>query len=136
MVTCPMPFAYGLSFAVVWAGCGARMVGWRLSCWSASRRWSTEPRLCFALTVNSSSGRYRYRPQEKLRSVLGADWAGSGGRTFGWRMSSCCPSRRRSSESLLCLCPDSGFFLVDSNATVYKKPGAVYLGRYRFRLFR
>jgi len=30
------------------------------------------------------------------RAVLGAVWAGSGGRTFGWRMSSCCSSRRQS----------------------------------------
>jgi len=33
---------------------------------------------------------------KKHRAELGAVWAGSGGRTFGWGMSSCCPSRRQS----------------------------------------
>ena len=71
MVMGRVRFAIGIGFAAVWAGCGARMVGWGMSCCCSSRRWSTEPLLCFALTAIFSSGRYRYRPQETSRRVLG-----------------------------------------------------------------
>ena len=64
----------------------------------------------FAQTAIFFSGRYRYRPQEESRRVLWAVWAGSGGRPFGWRMSSGCPTRWRSTESLLFLCTHGEFF--------------------------
>ena len=72
-----VPFAFGIGFAAVWAGCGGRTVGWGMSCCCPSRRGSTEPLLFFALTAIFFSersvtvhkknraeclGRYRYRP--------------------------------------------------------------------------
>ena len=61
---------------------------------------------------------------------------GSRGRTFGWGMSSCCPSRGQSTEPLLCLWTNGDFFLVDGNVTVYNKNRAECLGRYRYHPFR
>jgi len=136
MVTGRVPFAFGIGFAAVCAGCGARTVGWGMSCCCPSQKSSTEPFLCFALTATFSSGRYRYRPEEKSRGVLGVVWDGSGGRTFGWYMSCCYPSRRRSTESLLCLCTNGDLFLVDGNDTVYKRNRAESLEGYRYRPFR
>ena len=71
MVMGRVPFAFGIGFAAVWAGCGARTVGWGMSCCCPSRRRSTESLLCFALSAIFSSGRYRYRPRENSRRVLG-----------------------------------------------------------------
>jgi len=45
MVTGRLPFAFGIGFAAVWAGCGARTAGWGMSCCCPSRGQSTEPLL-------------------------------------------------------------------------------------------
>jgi len=51
-------------------------------------------------------------------------------------MSSCFPSRWRSTESLLFFCTSGDFFVVDSNDIVHKKNHAECLGRNRDRPFR
>jgi len=47
MVTGRVPFAFGIGFAAVWAGCGARTAGWGMSSCCPSRGQSTEPLLFF-----------------------------------------------------------------------------------------
>ena len=110
MVTGRVPFAFGIGFAAVWAGCGARTAGWGMSCCCPRRRQSTEPRLFFVhyrrfFVLDSIDTVHK-----KHRAVLGAVCAGSGGRTFAWCMPSCCPSRRQSTEPLLFLWSNGDFF--------------------------
>ena len=45
MVTGRVRFAFGIGFAAVWAGCGARTAAWGMSCCCPSRGQSTEPLL-------------------------------------------------------------------------------------------
>jgi len=60
-----------------------------------------------------------------------AIWAGSGGRTLGWGLSSCCPSRGQSTKPLLFFVHQRRFFVLDGNDTVHNKNRAECFCWYR-----